>query len=81
MQEVKLQSERQDVLSGMVVSKRDVQKEAPKKYQEKVFEEFKELEEQSAKEAPELVQKRSICSWKMIGRERESCKDWEDRER
>ena len=42
MQEVKLQSERQEVLCGMVVSKRDMPKEAPKKYQDKVFEEFKE---------------------------------------
>ena len=32
----------------MVVRKRDMQK-APKKYQEKVFEEFKELEEQKGK--------------------------------
>ena len=30
MQEVKLLSERQEVLIGMVVSKRDMQKEAPK---------------------------------------------------
>ena len=35
---------------GMVVNKRDMQKEAPKKYQEKMFEEFKLLEEQRAKE-------------------------------
>ena len=41
----------------MVVNKR-MQKEAPKKYQEKVFEEFKELEEQRTKEALELVQKK-----------------------
>ena len=34
----------------------DMQK-APKKYQERVFEEFNELEEQRAKEALELVQK------------------------
>ena len=32
MQEVQLPSERQEVLVGMVVSKRDMQKEAPKKY-------------------------------------------------
>ena len=40
---------KQDVLFGMVVSKRDKQKEAPKKYQEKVFGESKELEEQKGK--------------------------------
>ena len=42
-QEVHLSGERQEVLVGMVVSKRDMQKEAPKKYQEKIFEEFKEF--------------------------------------
>ena len=45
MQEVQLLSERQEVLVGMVASKRNMQKETPQKYQEKVFEEFKELEE------------------------------------
>ena len=44
----------------MVVSKRDMQKETPKKYPEKVFEEFKELEEQRVKEALELVQKKHM---------------------
>ena len=58
--EVKLLCERQEVLAGTVVSKRDMQKEAPKKYQEKVFEGFKELEEQRAKEALELVQKKHM---------------------
>ena len=42
MQEVKLLSERQEVLVGMVVIEKDMQKEAPKKYQEKMFKEFKE---------------------------------------
>ena len=51
MPELKLLGERQEVLIGMVVTTRDMQKEAPKKYQEKVFEEFMELEEQRAKEA------------------------------
>ena len=60
MQEVKLLNERQEVLTGMVVSTRDMQKKAPKKYQEKVFEEFKELEERKAKEALELVQKKHM---------------------
>ena len=39
------------------MSNRDMQQEAPQKYQEKVFEEFKELEEQREKEALEFVQK------------------------
>ena len=43
-----------------------MQKEAPKKYQEKVFEEFKESEEQKAKEALELVQKqRMLIKWEV----------------
>ena len=50
MQEVELLSDKQEVLAGLVVSKRNIQKEAPKKYQEKVFEEFKKLEERRAKE-------------------------------
>ena len=58
MQEVQLLSERQEVLVGMVASKRNMQKETLQKYQEKVFEEFKELEEQRAEEALELVQKK-----------------------
>ena len=62
MQEVKLRSERQEVLVGMVVNKRDMQKEAPKKYQEQVFEECKELEEQRAQEALELVQKKHMLT-------------------
>ena len=55
MQEVKLLCERLEVLTGMVVSEK-----APKKYQEKVFEEIKEFEEQRAKEALELVQKKHM---------------------
>ena len=35
-----------------------MQKTAPEKYQEKTFEEFKELEGQRAKEALELVQRK-----------------------
>ena len=47
---------------GMVVNKRDMQKEAPKKYQDKLFEEFKELEEQRAKEALKLVHKKHVLT-------------------
>ena len=39
-----------------------MQKEAPKNYQENVFEEFLELEEQRAKEALELVQKKHMLT-------------------
>ena len=49
----------------MVVSKKDTQKEAHQKYQENIFEEFKELEEQRAKEVLlELVQmKHELFKW------------------
>ena len=60
MQEVELLNDRQEVLAGMVMSKRDMQKEATKKYPEKVFEEFKKLEEQKAEEALELLQKKHM---------------------
>ena len=63
VQEVNLLGDRQEVLVGMEVKKRDMKKEAPKKYQEKMFEEFKELEEQ--KKLWNLC-KRSICSAKTV---------------
>ena len=52
------------------VSKRDMQKEAPKKYQEKVFEESKESEEPRAKEALELVQKKHVLVKWAVEREK-----------
>ena len=64
VQEVELFNDREEFLAGMVVSKRDMQKETPKKYQEKVFEEFKGLEEQRVKEALELMQKKhTLIKW------------------
>ena len=79
MREVELPSERQEVPAGMVVSKRDMQKEAPIKYQEKAFEEFKELEEQRAKEAVELVQKKHmLIKWDGERETANFCKDWDD---
>ena len=59
---MQLLSERQEVLVGMVVNKSDMQKESPKKYQEKMFEEFKDLEKQRTKEALELVQKKHMIT-------------------
>ena len=73
---------RMEVLAGMVVSKRDMQKEAPKKYQEKVFLEFKDLEEQRAKEALELAQKKHmLIRWEGEGERARIFNDREDRER
>ena len=57
-QEVQLLSERQEILVGMVVSKRDMQKEAPKKYQEKIFGQ----RSKRAKEALQLVQKKYMLT-------------------
>ena len=64
VEECSLGPEYADVDVKQILRKRNVQKEAPKKYQEKVFEEFKELEEQRAKEALVLVQrKRMLVKW------------------
>ena len=70
MQEVKLLSERQEVLVGMVVNKRDMQKEAPTKYQEKMFEEFKELRGAKGKRSLELVRKKHVLTKWEAERER-----------
>ena len=52
---------KQEVLADLLVSKRDMQKETPEKYQENIFEKFRELEEQRAKEALALAHRRSVC--------------------
>ena len=59
-EEVEHFSEKQEVLVDLMVSKKDMQKEAPEKYQEKIFEEFKEVEELRAKEALALVQNKHM---------------------
>ena len=53
MQEVKLLSERQEVLKG-------VKSRETEKYNEQIFEEMKELEEEKSKEALLLEQKKHI---------------------
>ena len=53
-------SEKQVVLADPLVSEKDMQKETPEKYLEKIFEEFKEVEEPRAKEALALVQKKHM---------------------
>ena len=59
-----------------------MQKKAPKKYQVEVFDEFKELAEQRAKEALELLQKKHmLIKWEGERKEQYFCKDWEDRQR
>ena len=52
-------SEKQEVLATLMEDKMSMQKVAPEKYQEKIFEELKkELEEQKTKEALELVKRK-----------------------
>ena len=59
MHDVKLLSERQEVLKGMVEDKIRLQSRATEKYYEQIFEEMKELEEKKSKEALLLVQKKA----------------------
>ena len=58
MQEVKMLSERQEDLKGMVEDKIRLQSRATAKCYEQIFEEMKELEEKKSKEALLLVQKK-----------------------
>ena len=54
-QEVKLLSERQEVLAGLVEDKTRLQSKATEKYYETIFEELRELEVKKSKEALLLV--------------------------
>ena len=56
--DVEYPCERQEVLEDLVVSKKDTQRTAPEGCQRKNYEALKELEEQRAKEALVLVQKK-----------------------
>ena len=60
MQEVKLLSERQEVLAGLVEDKIRLQSKATEKYHATIFEELRELEEKKSKEALVLAQKKQI---------------------
>ena len=60
IQEVKLTSEKQEVLAGLVEDRIRLQSKATEKYHETLFEELRELEEKKSKEALVLVQKRHI---------------------
>ena len=63
MQEVKLLSERQEMLKGMIEDKIRLQRRATEKYYEQIFEDMKELEEKKSEEASPLVQKKHTL-WK-----------------
>ena len=77
MQEVKLSSERQDV--RLAWWKSGLQSKATEKSHETIFE---EMREKKSEEALVLLQKSTFChDVKVKGKERECCKDWEDRER
>ena len=57
-EEVEHLNEKQEVLTVLMEGKMSMQKVAPEKYQEKFFEDLKELEEQQTREALELVQRK-----------------------
>ena len=61
MKEVELVCERQEGLTGMVVSKKDMQKEAPKKYHEKGFRGIQGVRGAKGKKKLWSSYKRSIC--------------------
>ena len=63
-EEVEHLSESQEVLTDLMVRKKDTQRIAPKDCQIKIFVEFEELEVQKAKEALTLVQKKhKLIKW------------------
>ena len=62
MQEVKLSSERQEVLNGLVEDKIRLQSKATEKYHETIFEELRKLEEKQSVEELLLVQKKHFDS-------------------
>ena len=61
MKEVELVCERQEGMTGMVVSKKDMQKEAPKKYHEKGFRGIQGVRGAKGKKKLWSSYKRSIC--------------------
>ena len=76
-EEVEHSNEKQEVLTVLVEAKMSMQKVAREKYQEKIFEEFKELEEQKTREAMELVQrKHKLVTSEGEGNEQGCCKGW-----
>ena len=75
-EEVEHSNERFDVSTILIEGKMNMQKAAPEDFQEQVFQERKELEEQKTKEALELVQrKHKLITW-VKGREQGRCKGW-----
>ena len=56
--EVEHVNEKQEVFAILMEGKMNMQKVAPEKYQEKIFEELKELEEQKTRKALEHVQRK-----------------------
>ena len=75
-EEVEHSNERQEVLTILIEGKMNMQKAAPEDFQEQVFEERKELEEQKTKEALELVQRKHMLIKWVKGREQGRCKGW-----
>ena len=79
MQEVKLFSERQEALAGMVEDKNRLQSNATEKYCEQIVEEMKELEEKEVEGS--LVIRTEKAHFDATSKREECCKDREGRER
>ena len=80
-QELKLLSERQEMLKGMVEDKMRLQSRATEKCYEHFLVEMKELEEEKSEEALVLVQKKTICGdTRLKEMKHDGCKDLEVRE-
>ena len=75
-EEVEHLNEKQEVLTILMEGTMNMQKVAPEKNPEKIFEELKELEEQKTREALEFVQrKHNLVTWEGE-RERACYKGW-----
>ena len=65
-EEVEHLNEKQEVLAILMEGKTSMQKIAPEKCQEKIFEKLKELEEQKTRQALELAQRKHKLKWKWM---------------
>ena len=75
-QEVKCLSERQEIFRSMLEDKIRMQSRATEKYDDKIFEEMQELEEEKSEEALLFVQKSSIYGdIRTKEMKQEDCKD------
>ena len=70
-------NEKQEVLATLIEGKMSMQRVAPEKYQEKIFEELMELEERKTRYALELVQrKHKLVKWECERGSRSFCQSF-----